>query len=545
VTSTGPDGESPSSLEVSATPTGSMSIVLQAPTPDGLVDSVFEVAARVTSVNQLAGVTAQIGSASTPLTFDSDDGRWEGSVSFGDAPSPSAHQLVVVATDVQGNTAQVAPSVRYDRPPRVTLEFPVPGAVATPSSRVKASCRDDGPNGCTDLIIVGATFPSNEFVLLTGTADIDQTLSFAGFDGQAIELRARGRDGAMQVRTVAESLYVDASAHLTPVASAGSGALVNADADRLLVVDRSSAGDNLRLVERPSTTGTVVFTQPAPDVILKAYLTPPGALLLTGPTSPVTPTLYELRNGMVTTLSSGDEMLTDVQVNGVFATWSTGPLRTPQTILIRRDLLAGANVTVATNAGNFGNGLAGNGDVAYWTFDPDHNVFLSHGGVTSPVTSDGRSFYAQLDGSHLVYVRNARTSGVVSPPFSIVLSDPGSDIVLATFTDDRVPDPGPAFQVNGGWIAFTRPDLANTRQVWVRSPVGVETQASAFGGESRIDVLSPTGEVVFRSAATGAVRRYRASAGGGAVDIGSGLGRALHIGGQLHVMIGATLFRVD
>jgi hypothetical protein len=60
-----------------------------------------------------------------------------------------------------------------------------------------------------------------------------------------------------------------------------------------------------------------------------------------------------------------------------------------------------------------------------------------------------------------------------------------------------------------------------------------------------VDLLSPSGEVVFTSPGTKVYRRYRAAPGGPPTDIGSGLGRPLYIGGQLHVLLGGTLFRVD
>jgi hypothetical protein len=139
-----------------------------------------------------------------------------------------------------------------------------------------------------------------------------------------------------------------------------------------------------------------------------------------------------------------------------------------------------------------------------------------------------------------VYTRGLPTT---HDPRSILLADPGGDIVLATFPD-RDLGPPDFYETNGGWIAFTRPDLSNTPQVWVRSPSGLETQISSLGTESRIEVLGPTGEVVFTSSATGAQRRYRGGPGV-AVDVGPDVGRPLYIGTQLHVLIGSTLFRVD
>jgi len=540
VTATGSGGESGPTVEVSATPSGTMSVTLTKPA-NNIVDSAFVVAAAITSVNQLAGVTATIGSSSTPLAFDIGDSRWIATVSFGSLASPSSQQLTVTATDVQGTTAQVSKAVLYDRPPAVKLDLPAPDATATPLIHIKATCRDDGAAGCSDLsITANPAMGGASVVLVAGSADVDQTVSLAGFDGQVLQLEAAGKDERGQITRVAHTVYVNASGHLTAVATADSGTVLDADAGRLLVLHRRAAGDELRLVERSTGGSTVVFTAMPPDTINQANLTPVGALVLTGQTATVMRTLFELRNGALNTLVSG-EILNDLLVSGGSAVYSTTLPRSSTTTLFRRDLAPGVTTTVASETGNAVYDVADNGDVAYWSLAP-MNVFLSHGGggASSQLTSDGQSFYPRTDGVHVVYTRGLPTT---HDPRSILLADPGGDIVLATFPD-RDLGPPDFYETNGGWIAFTRPDLSNTPQVWVRSPSGLETQISSLGTESRIEVLSPTGEVVFTSSATGAQRRYRGGPGV-AVDIGPDVGRPLYIGTQLHVLIGSTLFRVD
>jgi hypothetical protein len=62
------------------------------------------------------------------------------------------------------------------------------------------------------------------------------------------------------------------------------------------------------------------------------------------------------------------------------------------------------------------------------------------------------------------------------------------------------------------------------------------------------DALAGVAVVVAGAAGTsGSDGRFRIDgvAGTAAVDIGSGVGQAIYIGGQLHVMVGAVLFRVD
>jgi hypothetical protein len=104
------------------------------------------------------------------------------------------------------------------------------------------------------------------------------------------------------------------------------------------------------------------------------------------------------------------------------------------------------------------------------------------------------------------------------------------------------------YAANNGWIAYLRPNGAGFQgplEVWRRSPTGQEAQVNFFAVSSFIEALGPSGEVVFFSEAEGTRRRYLAVPGGVPEDIGSGLGRPLFIGGQLHVIEGNTLFRVE
>jgi hypothetical protein len=147
------------------------------------------------------------------------------------------------------------------------------------------------------------------------------------------------------------------------------------------------------------------------------------------------------------------------------------------------------------------------------------------------------------DGVHVVW-RKA-PDGVFGPS-SIRVASPAGDIVLASdIRSDEMSGPPQNYAVNGGWIAFTRPDPNGFLQVWTRSPAGVEAQVSSTGRSSTIETLSPSGEVVFGAAPTGFFRRYRGSAGTSSTDIGSFLGHAIFINGQLHVLMGASLFRVN
>ena len=74
-----------------------------------------------------------------------------------------------------------------------------------------------------------------------------------------------------------------------------------------------------------------------------------------------------------------------------------------------------------------------------------------------------------------------------------------------------------------------------------RSPAGEVSPAEDLGFSNSIELLGSDGEIVFLNSTD----RYRAPVGGPAVKIGTWLGDPIYIDGQLHVMIGSALLRVD
>jgi hypothetical protein len=342
-----------------------------------------------------------------------------------------------------------------------------------------------------------------------------------------------------RVSGVIRSIYVDASPKLTAVASAGSGTLLDANATDFLVLDGGSlenslVTDTLRLVHRASGQSTVLYSA-LQEQAREGALFANGAIFLTREAAQGQ-TVREWRNGSLSTLAAE---VVSFKAKVPFAIWWA-----PPDGLTRRDLSSGTSLTIP-GAGNTRNDVAATGEVAYWSSNP-YEIFLHDGGTATQLTDDGDGDFANTypvtDGIHVVYRRQAVPP--IAGTHSIRLSDAGGEITLAANLLQS-PEPGVDYQVSEGWIAFVRPDLSNTRQIWRRSATGAETQVSAFGASSAIESMGPDGEIVFTTNATGSERRYRARVGGSPEDIGSGLGRSIYVDGQLHVMIGATLLRVD
>lgn len=545
VTVIGPEGETRPSAQVSATPTGNIAIEFVNPVPAQIVGARFVVSVEITSFFQLTSVVAQVEGLTDELTYIPASDEWEGFFDVGDMPSPSYRIVHYTATDAAGNLARTAVLVRLDRLPVVTMTAPLDDALAAPSLRVVATCADDNPAGCESLTI-SVSDGARTITKAVGQASVDQVISLAEFEGQVVDLRAGGMDVVQdrihRTPSVIRTVYVDASPHLSPVASSGDGTLTDANATDLLVVDggdleSSVPTDTLRLVDRASGQSTVLYSVLHERAREGALF--PGGVIFHTRGDDVVGTLREWRNGALSVLASGVSEV-GFKVKGPYAVWS-GSGET-----IRRQLPSGTNVTVIP--GGPVSDVAATGEVVYSSSQP-YEVFLFDGSMATQLTTDGGGEVGNTapvtDGIHVVYQRR---NFAPSPfPGSIRLSDPGGEITLASDID-RSPfglEPGDDYQVNDGWIAFARLDAASSQQIWRRSPAGMESQVSAFGSSSTIESMGPSGEIVFTSEATGTTRRYRALVGDSPTDIGSDLGRPIYIDGQLHVMMGATLLRVD
>jgi hypothetical protein len=102
----------------------------------------------------------------------------------------------------------------------------------------------------------------------------------------------------------------------------------------------------------------------------------------------------------------------------------------------------------------------------------------------------------------------------------------------------REPLPGRDYQVNAGWIAYTKTDAGGVFQVWTRSPAGLERQVSALGTSSSLEALAPDGSVVFQNGSM----RYTATPTGDPVGAMSTLGRVIWRDGRFVVLLGRGLY---
>jgi Carboxypeptidase regulatory-like domain len=538
VTGVGVAGEGPPSPEVPAIARGSIEVQIVTPGAGGLVGEVVSVEAAITSAFSLAEVTAQIGGVAAPMSFDVPSGHWRAQPSLASLASPANVVVLITARDVNGNLGGSSVSARFDRHPTLVVTAPENGAVARPTAALQITCTDDSPGGCGSITVLEE---EQRTVLFTGQGDINTTLSLAQYEGRKIFLEVHAADAAGQETVQPRYVFVESHPGLTPAASAGSGIVLDADADRLLVVNSAFGehfpppGDTARIVIRGTEASTTVFTDPTSTVPL-ARLTADGALLVTQQLAQAQ--VRQLRNGTLSTVTDAN-FIQDFQVEAGFATWlQSGLAGVATNELVWRDLAAGTSDVVASAVQGLAD-LAPNGDLVYVQ---DGEVFRYRRGVSQQQTDNASAGlsadFARTDGTLIVQqVRPATGSPAVR---QMVLLDPGGDVVLASTT---AVEQNLDARLNNGWIAFTRFDVGGVAQIWVRAPGGTETQLTFFGSSSGIVELSGNGEVVLANADQ---KLYRVSPGSSPTEIaGVEVAKSIFIGGVLHVMVGDVLFRVD
>lgn len=498
---------------------------IQQPANHAVVGAQCLVQVAVTSTYELQTVTASIGTTSTNLLFSPAASVWTNTLSLA-SQAWGLKTLTITATDVFGNSAQTQTTVLKDLPPALTVLEPGVGTVAHPSFPINASATDDDPAGTVINVYAGTT------LLATGTNTLTTLASLPANDGQAVNLRFDAVDSAGHTNSVGRTVYVLSNTNWSEVAQV-EGPILDVSPTTILFVD----GNRLKTKSRLSGAEAVLLDDATilPSV---GALTAQGALFNTAGDSGSQPTIYEVRNGLLTNLGaltylpSGNSF--SVQAN--YALWAF-----PFSNLILRNLLAGTNATIATPLYS-DPCLAPNGDVAYisGSIKATPNLLMRYRNGTNSVLANGAfsSTYGglQTDGTNFVYLKYPNPWNPPDPVYSI-FSDGATETILATYSlGSRVP------VINQGWVAYQAPGSGGTSQVWTRSPAGVQAKQTFFGTSSSIQALAPNGQLLFINEA----HLYEARPSSPPLDLGpwdfAGGGKVLWQQDRWYLALGRSLF---
>jgi hypothetical protein len=512
---------------------GDVTAVVLAPVAGRFIETKFTSAVSVRSTYQLASVTASIGSTSVPLVygrFGPAETAWSGTLSAaGIASGPQT--VLFTATDVLGNVTDTAVHVQLDPLPVISIAAPSAGALARPTTAVSVTCSDDAPAGCASLTVqvgVGGA------VLLSGTTSLSGSVDLSTYEGSAVDLVFTAADTTGRNTLATRKVYVDSSSLLTLVETVP-GVVWDHDATRTLYVDQTDTTPVLRIRDSGQVSVQDVEANAALMGVDGGYgfLTPSGAIYVRSELNSPYCSAHEWRGGSRLELG-GLNSCPSLRVAGSYAIFSKQDALSEPISLIRRDLTAGTNTVVSTDAGNVRNDVAATGDVAFWT--AEYRIVRWHDGSATTLPTDDPnlpwSIYPVTDGTTVVYEKTRGTSG----PMAVALNSGAGEVFLASGQAFE-----PAYAIASGWIAFTREDAAREPQIWRRSAGGALEQLTFFGTSSMLEAIFGDGTVVL----THGARRYRAIPGRTLEDVGTTQGKVIERAGRFYVLLGGNVLRVE
>ncbi len=509
-----------------------LDIFILRPAAGAPAGNILKVAVQISSTFEIKSVKASVEGREAELAFSdavscSPTGvcvpGWVGDVSLSGL-SRGPKILTVIATDVFGNTSQKQGTFVYDQPPAVNIAAPLDQTVARPGIFVDVTCTDDDPAGCVSL-----TVSFSEGTLATGKDAIKGHLFLPASGITSGTLTFTARDSIGQTTKLTRNFFIETSINLSEVANVG-GRILDVESDRILFLEDNS----LKIRDRASGLDTVVMNDSA-KFPSYGFLAPKGAIFSAGTMQGFT--LYDWRDGNLINL--GLDSSTSLKVKGKYAIWSLG------SSLILRDLDSGTNTQVSTIAGNINNDVSASGDVVYWGNDSptNFNVYRYRGGTNTKLTNDSSLWntYPLTDGINVAYRKSTPCCG--NQTYAIGLYGSAGEMTLSTPPSEV--NPGSDYQLNGGWVAFTRPSNIVSKQVWTRSPAGEETQISFFSTPSSIKALSPLGGVIFNNNSGRSYLKEANTPNNEPMDVGTDQDKYFWLDGQWFVTVGRSLFKVN
>jgi hypothetical protein len=445
---------------------------------------------------------------------------------------------------------------RHDRPPTLVATAPLMGTVARPSLRVDADCIDDHACQSLTLRVVSGNDPGTPgATLASGVSGIHADLSLAAYESSRMRLRLTATDSVNQSTSRDYEIFVESSAHLTEVVSAGD-LLLDFDATRVLTGDQAfslSATPTqvpwaVRSVDRGTGTATLLASGSRLDGSPNRYrgwLHTNGALFGSTGGIGIPTSTFDWVSGTLTSLAP--VAMDEVDVEGDRAAYRLSQ-GNPYPVVLR-DLAAGVSSPIAGVGAGPGPDevdLAANGDVVFGT---GADILRYRAGVVDSVTTNGSgaaggTLYNQpvTDGTNVVY------QAFASSTTHLILRTAADtvDLGIAASLSTGGTAAHRSYEVENGWTAFLKNDLDGVVQAWVRSPAGELRQATSSAQDVELRALGSGGELVFARGGRVLVAQYPYTAA--PVDVFSDLlrnyGSIRWRGGQLFRFLGRTAFQV-
>lgn len=489
-------------------------------TTDTIRDEHFVVEASVSATEAIASVVATVGSTQRSLQYVGGT-TWKDSAFSATAELSGPVVLQLTATTASGAITDDAFHFLLDRPPQL-VGTPGPGFVVRAPTPYQATCIDEAPTTCFVAMYARRQGDPLYTAIASGYGGIAGTISFDQWEGSAVQLRvdARDRVGYPPHRSeVGGLIYIEKSTRLAELARTDGHLVHDVNGGYLAYHTIIQGVDRMAILD--TMTGQVDTIPPVPSD--KVFVTSTGeALFVEPPRKPDARAAYLWRAGQLSYI--GDIVPFLDMANDRYVQYRRG---TPQ----RLDLVTGVEVAIPAIGL-----LTASGDVLY---EESGNIFRWSNGVTQQLNAlpppAGTTYEAPTeDGSVLA----CRVVQGTSYRYAIVDGAGAVTPFGPTFSSTA---PGGAYR--NGWLAWTVPDAVGIRQVWRRTPGGVETQVSNVAASATVVGIGPDGAVIFTSSGTGTSRRYHVGGASTSATNVSGTAGFMLLRSSRHVLVlGRSLF---
>ena len=550
-------GESALSTEVTVTLVQGMTLTITSPTNGAVTDTPIKIIANPVSTYEISSVLVKLEDYTYPLIYDTcaTSGRigctagWTVTVPL-TGMSRGSHTLVVTATNANSSSVTASTSFVYDQKPVLSVTNPLDSAVVRSSVlRVVASCSDDDTAGCASISAY-----ANGTLLGTTLGNMDQTYTLSAADGTSVTIRIDSVDSLAQKTSITRTVLIETLSGMTPVATVN-GDIKDFTADRILYDDSTTGTASLKIRNITAGTDTLVASDPL-TTPQAGSLTPSGAMYVMKASSEVYGKLYDFSGG--TSEMQGFPEST-FKIAGNYAMWFGYDVAGSTEYLYRRDFTTGITTGLlkyiyfsSANPAKSNNDVAANGDVLYYTTDTfDTNIIRIRNSVSTRITnnlgaSSGIPLWYQnrspkTDGTNVCYTKQEYRNPGGAGTTSLYLYNGTQEILLsAPFDSSSGSTASFQYEVNNGWVAYSKPGTTNQSQVWLMSANGTAAQVTFFSNSSSIVALASNGEIIIFNG--GRLYLYKPGQSG-LRDVASTMARPKYLEGSWYYIVGRTLFR--
>jgi len=434
----------------------SIQVTIIRPTQNQLTDDSLNVAVSITSTYEIVSVTASIETKTINLTYQS--GLMTGDL-FLTGLTRGTKVLYVTARDYFGDSVIASIIVNYDKKPVLHVEKPEKEyTLLTQGIHIKAYVTDDNPDFNNSLQVY-----VNDNLVVDTKNQIDTTLIISNPGVNTVVIQCMDSEN-QAVENIYYAVYVVNNSRLVLYKELEYPILSMTDSLALCQHIISSSENEYYLYGLKDNTKTRI-NLPRFSTVSNSYFYKNMLFVEVYDYNYTFDSLFILNETGLKSLYS----ITHSYHYKNYIAWSTG------SILYSRNILNDTLYTISVNAGNTDNSIGENGVVAFW--DNNYNINLYENNKTTYV---GPGVYPKTDGHSVIY-RNFNQTNI-----SLYRNGTNTLIVSAI---------GP-YEINNGWIAYSKTGLTGTMNVFLQNAEGFEKQISFYGSNTQIKNISENGKVI-------------------------------------------------